>query len=298
MSGNSTNVRLMSGLLSGVGAVSPSAAGRLAFEIFCATGKRRRPRFTPRPDRVETVRVGRQRVLTYAWDGGGPTVVLVHGWNGGSGDLAAFIAPLRDAGRRVVAVDLPAHGRSSGRRLTLAAAVDAVDAVLRREPSVEAVIAHSFGVPATVLAAGRGAPLPRAVLISGPASMEPYLQRFEQVLRLDPSVRAAMRARIRRVLDEGGLETMELTAVAPRLAGRALVIHDRADREVPFLSAQALHRAWPGAELLATEGLGHRRILSDPAVIARAVRFAVEWDRPAVEERPAIGERRLQMIAS
>ena len=297
MSKNSTNVRLLSGLLSMVGAVSPRAAGRLAFELFCTTGKRRRPRFTPRPDRMERVRVGRQRVATYAWDGGGPTVVLVHGWNGGAGDLAGFIAPLRDAGRRVVAVDLPAHGRSSGKRLTLAAAVDAVDAVLRREPAVEAVIAHSFGVPATVLAAGRGAPLPRAVLLSGPASMEPYLQRFEQVLGLGPSVRAAMRARVRRVLDEGGLETMELTAVAPRLAGRALVIHDRADREVPFLSAQALHREWPGAELLATDGLGHRRILSDPAVIERAVRFAVKWDRPAME-KAASSERGLQLVAS
>jgi len=211
------------------------------------------------------------------------TVVLVHGWNGGSGDLAGFVGPPRDAGRRVVVVDLPAHRRSPGKRLTLAAAVDAVDAV----------IAHSFGVPATVLAAGRGAPLPRAVLMSGPVSMEPYLLRFERVLGLGPSVRAAMRARIRRVLDDGGLETMELAAVAPRLAGRALIIHDRADREVPFMSAQALHRAWPGAELMATEGLGHRRLLSDPGVLERAVRFAVAWDEPGTEQPEVAPLRRL-----
>ena len=93
-----------------------------------------------------------------------------------------------------------------------------------------------------------------------------------------------------------GLETMELTAVAPRLGGRALVIHDRADREVPFLSAQALSRAWTGAELVATEGLGHRRLLADPAVIERAVRFAVGWDG-TVEERSAVPERGLQLVA-
>ena len=293
MSIKSTNVRVMSGLVSAIGSVLPRAAGRLAFEVFCLTGRRRVPQFTARPDRVERVRVGRRWVATTAWHGGGPTVVLVHGWNGGSGDLAAFVGPLRDAGRRVVAVDLPGHGRSPGKRLTLAAAVDAVDAVLRREASVEAVIAHSFGVPATVLAAGRGAPLPRAVLMSGPVSMEPYLLRFERVLGLGPSVRAAMRARIRRVLDDGGLETMELAAVAPRLAGRALIIHDRADREVPFMSAQALHRAWPGAELMATEGLGHRRLLSDPGVLERAVRFAVAWDEPGTEQPEVAPLRRL-----
>jgi pimeloyl-ACP methyl ester carboxylesterase len=280
---NSTNVRLLSGLLSGLAAVWPRAAGRLAFELFCATGPRRVPSFTPPPDAVESFRAGGRRVTSYTWQGGGPTVLLVHGWNGGSGDLSAFIGPLRDAGRRVVAIDLPAHGRSPGARLNLPGAVAAVETALRREPSIEAVIAHSFGVPATVLAAGRGAPLPRAVLISGPVSMEPFLQRFEQVLGLGPVVRVAMRARIRRVLDAGGLETMELGAVAPRLAGRALIVHDRGDREVPFMSAQGIHRAWPESELIATEGLGHRKLLSDPAVVERAVRFAVGWERPEAE---------------
>ena len=56
MSENSTNVRLLSGLLSTVGAVSPRAAGRLAFELFCVTGRRRVPRFTPKPDAVEQMR--------------------------------------------------------------------------------------------------------------------------------------------------------------------------------------------------------------------------------------------------
>lgn len=295
---NSTNVRLLSGLISGMGAVSPRAAGRLAFELFCTTGPRRLPSFTVAPDGVQRFRAGAHRVATYVWQGGGPTVLLVHGWNGGSGDLEAFVGPLRDAGRRVVAIDLPGHGRSSGKRINLPAAVAAVETALRREPAVEAVIAHSFAVPATVLAAGRGAPLPRAVLLSGPVSMEAYLQRFEQVLGLGPVVRSAMRARIRRVLDLGGLETMELTAVAPGLSAPALVIHDRADREVPLLSAQALHRAWPGAELLVTDGLGHRRLLSDPAVVERAVRFAVGWERPAAEPTEAVPARELQRVAS
>jgi pimeloyl-ACP methyl ester carboxylesterase len=200
--------------------------------------------------------------------------------------MVHFIGPLRDAGRRVVVIDLPGHGRSSGRFSQLAEAAAAVEAALRREPSIEAVIAHSFGVPATVLAAGNGAPMPRAVLLSGPASMEPYLQRFSQALELTPAVRVAMRARLQRVLDRSGLETTELSAVAPRLSGRALIIHDRNDREVPFLSAQALHRAWSGAELVPVDGLGHRRLLADPAVVERAVRFAVGWDRAAAEAAP------------
>ena len=155
MAENSTNVRLASAVLRGLGAVSPRAAASVVFQLFRLTRPRRDPRFTPAPDAVEHFVAGRHRVASYVWAGGGPTVVLVHGWNGTSGDLSAFIAPLRDTGRRVVAIDLPAHGRSSGRFSDLTEAVDAVEAVLRREPGIEAVIAHSFGVPAIVLSAAR-----------------------------------------------------------------------------------------------------------------------------------------------
>src|SRR5678815_4084303 len=196
MAENSTNVRFSSLLLRTVGAVSPAAAARLGIQLFRLTGPRRHPRFTPAPDAVEHFRAGRHRLASYVWEGGGPTVVLVHGWNGTSGDLSAFIGPLRDTGRRVVAIDLPAHGRSPGRFSDLPGAVDAVEAVLRREPNVEAVIAHSFGVPA--------------------------------------AVRAALHRRLRALLERSRLSSVGLTGVAPRLETRGLIIHDRSDREVPF----------------------------------------------------------------
>ena len=296
MSENSTNVRLLSAALRGLGALSPRAAARVAFQVFRLAGPRREPRFAPVPDAVEHFHAGRHRLASYVWQGGGPTVVLVHGWNGSSGDLGAFIGPLRDTGRRVVAIDLPAHGRSAGRFSDLTEAADAVEAVLRREPSIEAVIAHSFGVPATVLAAARGAPLPRAVLISGPISVEPYLQRFMQVLGLSAATRSAVQKLLRVLIARTGLPSMELTTLAPRLAARALIVHDRTDREVPFLSAQSLHRAWAGSELLGTEGLGHRRLLADGAVVERAVKFAVGWDRVEVEAPRPTPVRELRVV--
>ena len=294
MSENSTNVRFVAAGLRGLGAISPRAAAAVVFQLFRRTAPRRRPRFTPPPDSVEHFVAGGHRLASYVWAGGGPTVVLVHGWNGTSGDLSAFVGPLRDTGRRVVAIDLPAHGRSSGRFSDLPQTVDAVEAVLRREPNVEAVIAHSFGVPATVLAAARGVPLPRVVLVSGPISVEPYLQKFAQVLGVSAATWTVMQRRLRAFLQKARLSSVELTGVAPRLGTRALIVHDRSDREVPFLSAQALHRAWGGSELMATEGLGHRRLLADPAVVERAVRFAVGWEKEGVEApRPTPREFRV-----
>ena len=53
MANNSTNVRLLSALLRGLGAISPRAAARVTFELFRLAGPRREPRFSPAPDAVE-----------------------------------------------------------------------------------------------------------------------------------------------------------------------------------------------------------------------------------------------------
>ncbi len=80
-------------------------------------------------------------------------------------------------------------------------------------------------------------------------------------------------------------ESLDLRLVTPQLAIEGLVVHDRADREVPFEHGLELSRNWPGAELFTIEGLGHRRILKAPEVIAKVVDAITETERaPSWEE--------------
>jgi pimeloyl-ACP methyl ester carboxylesterase len=53
----------------------------------------------------------------------------------------------------------------------------------------------------------------------------------------------------------------------------ALIIHDRDDADVPWQQAELLAKAWPGARLLLTRGLGHMRILRNRDVIQTSVDF-------------------------
>jgi pimeloyl-ACP methyl ester carboxylesterase len=67
-----------------------------------------------------------------------------------------------------------------------------------------------------------------------------------------------------------------LAALAPeRLCGARdaglLVIHDEQDKDVPVSDGRLLVDLWPGARFQGTTGLGHRRILRDPGVIADIV---------------------------
>ncbi len=98
------------------GAVAPGAAARLAQRLFFTP-----PRVPVRAEeravltggeRFELAALG-QRIVGRAW-GEGPTLLLVHGWGGHSGQMTALVGPAVAAGLRAVAIDLPGHGESAG----------------------------------------------------------------------------------------------------------------------------------------------------------------------------------------
>ena len=64
-----------------------------------------------------------------------------------------------------------------------------------------------------------------------------------------------------------------LARSAREMTAPLLIIHDRDDRETYWSEGNALAQAWPGARLITTEGLGHRKVLREPALIEEARRF-------------------------
>jgi pimeloyl-ACP methyl ester carboxylesterase len=68
----------------------------------------------------------------------------------------------------------------------------------------------------------------------------------------------------------------DVLSAARGLSAPALVIHDGGDAEVPWSDGEALAKAWPGAEMVTTQGLGHTRIVHDADVVRRAVLFVTE----------------------
>lgn len=234
----------------------------------------RRP--SPRDWEAELLRQGTPRTfsngLVAQAYGAGPVVLLVHGWEGRGMNLGRFIAPLVAAGYTAIALDGPAHGASPGEMTNPLDFALAVLAVGREIGPLAGVIAHSMGSASTALALQRGLVAERVVLISGPSSLAGVMQRFAQMMRLPEPVAERY---YQLVGEHVGVpaEALNIAQVSGDLTAPALVIHDRDDAEIPFADAQAIAAQWPAAQLYVTEGLGHRRILLDPAVIAMAVGF-------------------------
>ena len=207
----------------------------------------------------------------------GPVALLVHGWGGHARQLLPLAESLAQHGWRPVLVEMPGHGRSAGGTSSLpqfARAIDYVAGRLQQEGHrIGLLAAHSLGATAAAYAASRGLPASRLVLIAPPASPHAYTRYFAKVFGLSEPTRAAMQRRIE--AREGVLmQHFDARSLAPRIRIPTLVVHDRGDSINAFADGQAYAHAITGARLMATEDLGHRKILKDPAVIAQVVLFA------------------------
>lgn len=249
---------------------APGLTATVAAQLF-----RRTSRKSPRPGERDVLADGSQIDLAgmRAWSwGAGPTILLVHGWNGRATQLGAFVAPLVGRGYRVVAFDAIGHGESQGNHLSLPELASCIADAVNELGGIYGLIAHSLGGAATTLALSQGLQTERAVFISPPSDPREFLRIFSSALGISNAVRDGVKARVERRLGIK-MEDMQATVHAPSMQIPALVIHDHDDKEVPVQVGRSIADAWPGAELIVTRGLGHQRILSDEAVKNVAVSF-------------------------
>jgi pimeloyl-ACP methyl ester carboxylesterase len=268
-----------------VRAASTMAPGRASASIarrFFTTLRPAAARQQFRGDRprVGVLKVADGRVTTYRWgDAQAPTVLLAHGWNGWAQQMEAFVAPLTERGFAVLAFDHVAHGRSDGDMTSLPAMIRSTGIVMEQTPGLVGAVAHSLGAAAlaSVLASTRRQ-LAGAVLIAPPADPRPYLFGLARMLgapeRLLPAIQRQAEAM-------AGI-AMERLVMQPWLARRIrtplLVAHDVGDDDVPIAHGYA-YTMGTGARLIATDGLGHRRILRDRHVVESATNFATRGVR-------------------
>jgi len=225
--------------------------------------------------RVGVLSVPDGRVATYRWGDAGvaPTVLLMHGWNGWAQQMESFVEPLLERGFAVLAFDHLAHGSSDGTTSSLPAMIRTTEHVTAEVPNLAGAIAHSLGAAAlaTVLATTRR-PAAGAVLIAPPSDPRPYLFGMARMLGAPEHLLPEVQERAEEVAGVAFERLVMQPWIARRIRTPLLVAHDVGDRDVPIAQGYA-YTMGTGARMLATDGLGHNRILRDRHVVDSAVDF-------------------------
>ncbi|MEO7611025.1 MAG: alpha/beta fold hydrolase [Gemmatimonadales bacterium] len=258
------------------GHVAPGATARVAEAVFVRTA-RPAPRaeeiaFLDRASRF-AVRAAGQRIACYRWgDPAHPAVLFAHGWWSHAGRFAPLATALLDAGFRGVAFDAPGHGRSTGWRASMPEFAAALRAVGDAEGALHGVVGHSLGGSAAIYATAHGLGAGRIVTIAAPSQLLAWAHRYRDMFSIPSRAFARMQRNMERRL-QLSWDELNIATHAASLGVPGMVIHDVDDPDVSFADARAIAAGWPGADLVTTEGLGHRAVLRDPDVIARVVAF-------------------------
>lgn len=196
--------------------------------------------------------------------GQGPTVLLMHGWEGRPTQFASLVNALVAAGYTAVALDGPGHGRSPGREAHVGLFARALLEAAAELPPLRAVIGHSMGGSSVLLATQMGLRAEAVVSIAAPARVIGVLRGFARRVGLPPRARAAF---IHQVERDVGVQASRLDVSHYQLEMPGLIVHAEDDPLVPASEAQVIHEAWFDSRLLVLPEGGHQRVLADPRLI-------------------------------
>ena len=265
--------------------VSRPTAVKLAARMFVQPRRHARPArevAIAARARTFTVRHKDKDVQAYEWSPSATgaaerasTTILVHGWEGRGTQLAAFVDPLLARGERVVAFDHVGHGESDGKACSLPTMRDTLRTVAQDvcgDHGPSGLVAHSMGSFAASLLLSEGWRDTRAVYISPPDDLLVYFSHYLEIVTGDDSLLPDLIESMEERFGEDARD-FEFRNLVETLTQPLLVLHSPDDRDVPVEAGRFVAEHWPGAVFRAVDGLGHRRILRDPDVVAAAVTF-------------------------
>ncbi len=194
--------------------------------------------------------------------------------------MRSFVPGLLAAGYRVVTFDAPAHGDSAGERTNLPEYASAVRAFIKKVGGVESIVTHSFGGAAAVYALAHlddAIEIEKLVLIAAPASTQKVVHHFVKLVNLSGKAYAIFRNNLRQKMRNLPFEQADIKHGLEKVKVKeVLIVHDKTDPSVSFESAEEIFERYDHVSLLVTHGFGHYKLMKQPEVIERVVRFVAE----------------------
>jgi len=240
--------------------IQPERAVHKAFKLFC----------TPRGGYVkphqkdylnahksEQVQFKKIKIQTYRWEGQGPKVLLLHGWDSHTFRWKDMVKHLQAKDYDITAFDAPAQGLSEGNLLNVPIYNEVLNLILDK-CSPEILIGHSMGGMTSVFNQHlKKKPfVKKIVLLGSPSDLKRIMDGFQKILGLSDTFMTAVEDYFKRRYGYGFAE-FSTQHFAKHVDTPSLIVHDKYDKIVPFTEAKDIHNTLKNSELMITEGAGH-----------------------------------------
>ena len=212
-------------------------------------------------------------VQTYHWSGEKQAILLAHGWESNSARWKPLISKLQKQGHTIIALDAPAHGATSGSVFVPIDYAACIAEVIEKYKPV-ALVGHSVGgyAAAYSIAHFKTPSVKKLILLATPSNLNQIFDAFLNFLKLSPKLHRAFYHHIKKKYGKTS-EEFALEHFADKIQATGLIIHDTQDELIQPNDAKIIQKSWGKAELIMTEGLGHR--LRDEKVYKAILNFLV-----------------------
>ena len=215
-------------------------------------------------------------IQCYQWGMGSKKILLVHGWEGHAGNFSALIERLIKEEYTVLSFDGPSHGASSHGKTSSFEFNDLV-ASLIREYQPNAIVSHSFGSLASIIALGKNpdVAIDQYIGITVPNKLRERLEEIASYLGLPYKIVTKLIVQLDATHDIK-VDEINVEDYAPKSSvKKALLLHDTNDRVLPVEKSREVAHRWPEAKLIEVTGTGHYKILGAEKVLDKVMGFLI-----------------------
>ena len=213
-----------------------------------------------------------KKVVLYQYGKSSKKILLVHGWSGRGTQLFKIADELVKAGYATISFDAPAHGKSPGRTTIMSEFVATILEIDKQFGPFDTAVGHSLGGMSLLNAVKKGFKINHLAIIGSGDIVQDILDDFVAKLGLKPNISSKLREHFEKKYGQE-MDSYSGYKSAMEIDIPVLVIHDKNDPEVAVTAGINIYNHLKNGTLYLTEGLGHRKILGDPAVIDKVVQF-------------------------
>ncbi|WP_298394903.1 alpha/beta fold hydrolase [Flavobacterium sp.] len=240
--------------------IAPKKASALAYKLFSQ----------PRKGRIQEPKIPKtllkaehlshsfkeHQFQTYIWKGNEDIILLIHGWESNASRWKKLLSHLKKTGKTIIAIDGPAHGKSSGKEFNVPIYAEFIDQVVQKyNPKI--AIGHSIGGNAVAFfQAHYNHNFEKIILLGAPSDFKVILDNYIKLLSLNKRIHQSLVAYVK---ERFNITVEEFSASKflkdSTIAG--IIAHDIDDKVVLFEEGKKLSEAWKKAQFIETKGLGH-----------------------------------------